>query len=661
MANIKIHEFSTGITFQGTPNNWVSTGHTGNYMNSTLSVIPTSVQMDISAGLFNLAEGKSSNTPALIGREVEEGGDAWSVLAVVTRGVDDGGRKNPYYRYFLTQGLNRLPDLINWYIKVAGKPVYDPFDVKQVGHPAIYDDSHTSKMPTLSKFQDLLHQVVIPFDRQCTPLIIHYFSEQQAKNNNQKIAWAYNVEGLEKPEYFQVIYPASAKAQGTIQQQLNQQHTQKQIVGNEYVIKQAITNLINGQNIANQYIHNIVDALNNPNFTTEDWEKSIFDQFNVERQPSNRTYSDLSVRWYFLRGLILPHTLPKFVEWLSHNKLDPRSLTGSYQTFVNFSENIDYHSNQISQRDILRRNMRAGIDYLLVTLLEKPKLIETTYWLLKFSSGAYSREFIYSGYIKQIDEDLQQIVAIKEWAIQTIIHLYLSHQQTSLERDKVELNFKQYLSNCQIDLKSEYFKKASILGRETWQPITQAICEVIWFASQTSFPLKNGNNILFKNGNNILFKNGNNILLKLIFLANFFDKFDLMENSPSSSRIAALFYQLSQGDVPTEVWKRCQFEIKENLLHYQARNMKDRAVLYGLTLKRNISQTETLQKFTWNISTYIFRELGKTRQIKATYLQMLIIAILASLLTAIFKPWPQTWRFFNLPTPQDSIHLNRSP
>ena len=78
MSTIEIHEFSTGINVQGTPDNWWSVGFSGGYMNSTLSYIPRSVQQEIAADLFYLSEFAVQKKTAIIGREVKLGQEEWS-------------------------------------------------------------------------------------------------------------------------------------------------------------------------------------------------------------------------------------------------------------------------------------------------------------------------------------------------------------------------------------------------------------------------------------------------------------------------------------------------------------------------------------------------------------------------------------------------------
>ncbi|NCR25142.1 MAG: hypothetical protein GPJ25_01375, partial [Microcystis aeruginosa LE13-04] len=79
MSTIEIHEFSTGINVQGTPDNWWSVGFSGGYMNSTLTSISKAVQQDIAADLFYLSEFAVQKKPAIIGREVKLGQEEWSV------------------------------------------------------------------------------------------------------------------------------------------------------------------------------------------------------------------------------------------------------------------------------------------------------------------------------------------------------------------------------------------------------------------------------------------------------------------------------------------------------------------------------------------------------------------------------------------------------
>jgi len=106
MAQVDIHEFSTGITPQKLASGgWVSTGFTGRYMNTTFGEggLPAVVERAIANREFAVAEGAASERPTVIGRVVSR---EWSVVAFVTKGRDEKGRSASFYRYFLTADAN---------------------------------------------------------------------------------------------------------------------------------------------------------------------------------------------------------------------------------------------------------------------------------------------------------------------------------------------------------------------------------------------------------------------------------------------------------------------------------------------------------------------------------------------------------------------------
>ncbi|MEA5537352.1 hypothetical protein [Crocosphaera sp. XPORK-15E] len=226
MSNyIDIHEFSTGINVQGSPDNWISTGFTG-YMNSTLSEIPSAVQNAISNQLFKVSEGDSHSKPAIIGREVKEQKQPWSVMAVATSGKDEYGRSAAFYRYFLTEGLGGLSDILWWYLTEVSQPVFNPFDVQKANQPHQYKIKQKVKENILSKleFKALLNRetstLIIPYNLNCVPLIVNELGNRR-KQENKLTAWAYNVGGVRKPWDFQVIYPASHQAQIILEKSLD--------------------------------------------------------------------------------------------------------------------------------------------------------------------------------------------------------------------------------------------------------------------------------------------------------------------------------------------------------------------------------------------------------------------------------------------------------
>ncbi len=226
---MEIHEFSTGINFQGTPENWYSQGLMG-YMNSTLSTIPSAVQNAIADGLFTIPEEQIIRESVIIGREVDEGiNPGWSMIAVVTQAEDDRGRIFNVYRYFLSEGLGQLEGILRWYILEAGKPKFNPFEIQEVDQPHIYDTNKRPKVGNLlnkPEFKQLLtineYPLIISPQLKCVPLIVNELALQK-KVGSELISWVYNVEKLTEPWKFGVIYPASENADKEIRNNLKNQ------------------------------------------------------------------------------------------------------------------------------------------------------------------------------------------------------------------------------------------------------------------------------------------------------------------------------------------------------------------------------------------------------------------------------------------------------
>ena len=217
MSTIEIHEFSTGIDVQGTPDNWCSVGFSGGYMNSTLSYIPRSVQQEIAADLFYLSEFAVQEKPAIIGREVKLGQEEWSVLAVINHAKDECGRGISVSRYFLTEGLGKLNDLLTY--QQSNNLTFNPFDKKKYGDRFSYDTNKTKNndlLHLLDNHEELIKNILVLSTTTTKtgtriPLkAIHQLAEKKAKELKQLVSWAYDVEGLKKPHDFLIIYPCNA-------------------------------------------------------------------------------------------------------------------------------------------------------------------------------------------------------------------------------------------------------------------------------------------------------------------------------------------------------------------------------------------------------------------------------------------------------------------
>ena len=399
MTIIHIHEFSTGILVDGTggAGEWRSRGFSGEYMNSTLATIPTPVQLAIKNREFAVSEGASSQNPAIIGREVEYDGEAWSVIAVVTRGMDERGRGASLYRYFLCEGKEKLPDLLCWYTR-NGKPTFNPSDYKQVGQFTEYDDTGTQINdyipPELDEIWEGKTPIIITQNNLQTPypaLMIHKIaSKTDPARCKELISWACNVEALEQPNRFLVIYPASKKAEETIRARINSVPQLAPAIPEETLIKNAIRNSCRTGNFQ-ENLAPIENALNNPKIQqdyTTFW-NSIFEGQGSKDAYEQQIYDGFKVRLLTLQAIICPEKLPDFVAWIMKKEKDYYPISQSFQGEIVKAINPQ-GDGSITSPTIFSK-ITQGINILILKVIDQPELIGDTVRLLSDKKGLWGR------------------------------------------------------------------------------------------------------------------------------------------------------------------------------------------------------------------------------------------------------------------------------
>lgn len=327
--SVEIHEFSTGIRPDGTPYNWVSRGFTGQYMNATIDP-PRNVLRSIANKEFAVAEGASSNEPAIIGRVVaktQEGDYDWSVVAIVTRGRDEKGRSVSVYRYFLSKGADALPKILAWINQYnqenSGMPAFNPFEQKTLDSP-----NESRAQPSPIELPDELESWLAP---EKTPAIfppentysleeINQLATEKAKTNGRSVAWAYKVEALEQPLRFQVIQAASQKAYKLLKRAKpsGSQVTTAAIAADEQAIKSAIQVSINSSRVKPEHIGAIDTALGSE--LPEQYWQEIFDGEGAAKGLTQAIYSPDMVRLLTLRAIVLPETLFEYLPWMAARK-----------------------------------------------------------------------------------------------------------------------------------------------------------------------------------------------------------------------------------------------------------------------------------------------------------------------------------------------------
>lgn len=471
---ITIHEFSTGIQAQRTEDgNWVSQGFTGKYMNTTLDPIPSIVRKAISNRLFAVAEGTSRDEPALIGREITENNKTWSVIAVVSKGIDDGGRSASMYRYFLSEGRNQLTPILRWLLTSKKDFVFNPFDYQEIGQPHQADRDKNS--PPVDKTDHLIELaereapiIISSDDKIAQPLIINSLAIKKAEENGYPIAWAYQVEALEKPRSFQVIYPASAKAEQILLNSLASNPKTPVFIANEQDINTAIKAIFRKGKIELEQILTIEEALQNPQITQEYWQ-GLFNGQGADKALKSGIYSAPMVRLLALQAIILPATLPQVLTWLEKRDKNEEEK----KLFIDFQKQVRKNlaiNHPESDFLALKQKVIEGVRLLIPSVIKQPNLLKPTVSLLKPQNGLWGHFYHY--HVKQeIDRDLT-----------TALQLILSHQPNEVFTLSAEPLWEELFQN----IKSTW-ERNRVPTKEKYLPLAQFFEQVSYYPASALF------------------------------------------------------------------------------------------------------------------------------------------------------------------------------
>jgi hypothetical protein len=322
-GQLEIHEFSTGITPDGTRDSWVSKGFTGGYMNCT-GEIPHAVKRAIANQWFEVSPNPDINDPAIIGFVVDE----WAVVAVVIQARDDTSRSFSAYRYFWAEGkeesLSKIVAWLNNEISRDRMPVFNPFENRTSPNlsevpPADFDEVRVTELVTANTSTPLI------FDPSSDNLLsyIDCIACKKAEVSGQPTSWAYNVRALERPEVFQVILPTNNQALELIKKTIATRP--KQVVSmtiDEQALKTAIKGLVDRATIKPEqwliFIQNLAlvdETFADKNKSTNYWNK-LFDGQGATNAIKDKIYTEQMVRLLTLRAIALPETLPDLLKWL---------------------------------------------------------------------------------------------------------------------------------------------------------------------------------------------------------------------------------------------------------------------------------------------------------------------------------------------------------
>ncbi|MFM6405466.1 MAG: hypothetical protein ACKPGT_12725, partial [Microcystis sp.] len=203
------------------------------------------------------------------------------------------------------------------------------------------------------------------------------------------ISWAWNVEDLEKPNRFLVIYPANQKAEGRIKSQIAS-IPQLTTPLKETSVKIAVRNSCRTGNFQNNLV-TIEKALNNPKIQqdyTTFW-GDIFENEGSEYAYQQGIYDKYKVRLLTLQSIICPEKLPDFDAWIMKKEKDYYPISQSFQ-----QEILRVILNQDS---VISDKITKGINILILNVIDRPKLTEVAAKFLSDETGLWGK--IYKTYI----------------------------------------------------------------------------------------------------------------------------------------------------------------------------------------------------------------------------------------------------------------------
>lgn len=410
METIEIHEFSTGIIPEKMPDGqWRSRGYkVGEYMNLTLAQIPNSIERAIANKSFEVAKDRRSQDPTFVGRVIlgEKDGD-WSVVSVVTSGEDEYGRSPSFYRYFLCKGRDSLWKILEWMDakKQQGiEPIFNPFDNREIGKPHQYKIGNRPQKTLADDWKKWLTSQPVPViisRGYYTLQTINEMAEMKAKN--RETAWVYNVDAVEEPEQFIIIHPANVEAEARLKQSAAKAMENLPKINAPNVdlaaMETAIKGLISRSQIKPEWILNLVNILKVGRVNSE-YLKNMFDRLGASSGMNQETASEQTIRLLTLRAIVIPETLPEYLDWLqikSKSKKENNKQTISLQ----FQSQLRNYVNLLEP--LLSQGMNSALEQILSGKMPVPAFT----WLLTSQGSLWAS---YRGTLRQkVRNDLDAI------------------------------------------------------------------------------------------------------------------------------------------------------------------------------------------------------------------------------------------------------------
>lgn len=155
----------------------------------------------------------------------------------------------------------------------------------------------------------------------------------------------------------------------------------------EEEINTAIKGLTRRANLKKEHLLILENALANPNLDSQIYEK-YFNGNNTKMALDNAIYTSEMVRLLTLRAIIIPETLPEFLDWLNNRKGKNKD---HYQLCLDFQFNLGKLLSE--NTPFINQHLMLGVQLILLDLVIQPDLLSLVIWLLKSSETLWGKVY----------------------------------------------------------------------------------------------------------------------------------------------------------------------------------------------------------------------------------------------------------------------------
>ena len=182
--------------------------------------------------------------------------------------------------------------------------------------------------------------------------------------NGQLVSWAYDVEAVERARRFLVIQAADEKAYQGLRKIGNASINNPKATLPSHVdgaaIETAIKALSSGSQIKQEWIQAL---LQDDQVTSEHW-KIIFDDQGAHTGIKQRNSGAQMVRLLTLRAIILPETLPEYLDWFGIDGKNKRKETNKQKVSLEFQGKLKRYILQL--KPLIDESMKSIFEQILI-------------------------------------------------------------------------------------------------------------------------------------------------------------------------------------------------------------------------------------------------------------------------------------------------------